>query len=80
MFSRTRRIHHLLLLSLKRNGIGSLLLDIYGLGFVLITCIRPYSRQTAAYPAPWLLEKKFWPTVSRVDDGKSTAVVLILYL
>jgi hypothetical protein len=30
---------------------------------------RPYSRQTAAYPMPWLLEKKFWPTVSRIDDG-----------
>ncbi|KAJ8702254.1 glycine decarboxylase subunit P [Pleurotus ostreatus] len=30
---------------------------------------RPYSRQDAAYPAPWLLEKKFWPTVSRVDDA-----------
>ena len=30
---------------------------------------RPYSRQEAAYPLPWLLEKKFWPTVSRIDDG-----------
>ncbi|CCM03133.1 uncharacterized protein FIBRA_05254 [Fibroporia radiculosa] len=30
---------------------------------------RPYSRQTAAFPAPWLLEKKFWPTVSRIDDA-----------
>ncbi|KAI1789821.1 glycine dehydrogenase [Ganoderma leucocontextum] len=30
---------------------------------------RPYSRQTAAYPMPWLLERKFWPTVSRVDDA-----------
>ncbi|EPQ61428.1 hypothetical protein GLOTRDRAFT_10545, partial [Gloeophyllum trabeum ATCC 11539] len=30
---------------------------------------RPYSRMTAAYPKPWLLEKKFWPTVSRIDDG-----------
>ncbi|EED79122.1 predicted protein [Postia placenta Mad-698-R] len=29
---------------------------------------RPYSRQTAAFPVPWLLERKFWPTVSRVDD------------
>lgn len=31
--------------------------------------LSPYSRQTAVYPLPWLLEKKFWPTVSRVDDG-----------
>ncbi|KAH0838023.1 glycine dehydrogenase [Lanmaoa asiatica] len=30
---------------------------------------RPYSREEAAYPMPWLREKKFWPTVSRIDDG-----------
>ncbi|THH13584.1 hypothetical protein EW146_g6657 [Bondarzewia mesenterica] len=30
---------------------------------------RPYSRQRAAYPVPWLREKKFWPTISRVDDA-----------
>ncbi|KAJ7631148.1 glycine cleavage system P-protein-domain-containing protein [Roridomyces roridus] len=30
---------------------------------------RPYSRHTAAYPLPWLEEKKFWPTVSRIDDA-----------
>ena len=30
---------------------------------------RPYSREQAAYPLPWLREKKFWPTVSRIDDG-----------
>ncbi|KAJ7170055.1 glycine cleavage system P-protein-domain-containing protein [Mycena filopes] len=30
---------------------------------------RPYSRQTAAYPVAWLQEKKFWPTVSRIDDA-----------
>ncbi|KAF8723855.1 hypothetical protein AX14_009080 [Amanita brunnescens Koide BX004] len=30
---------------------------------------RPYSRQTAAYPLSWLVEKKMWPTVSRVDDA-----------
>ncbi|KAJ6153680.1 Glycine dehydrogenase (decarboxylating) [Penicillium chermesinum] len=30
---------------------------------------RPYSRQTAAYPQPWLVEKKFWPSVTRVDDA-----------
>ncbi|KJZ72518.1 hypothetical protein HIM_08042 [Hirsutella minnesotensis 3608] len=29
---------------------------------------RPYSREVAAYPLPWLKEKKFWPTVTRVDD------------
>lgn len=30
---------------------------------------RPYSRETAVYPLPWLKGKKFWPTVSRVDDA-----------
>jgi hypothetical protein len=30
----------------------------------------PYSRQKAAYPLPWLRERKFWPAVSRVDDGE----------
>ncbi|KAL8865724.1 MAG: hypothetical protein Q9174_006732, partial [Haloplaca sp. 1 TL-2023] len=29
---------------------------------------RPYSREKAAYPLPWLREKKFWPSVTRVDD------------
>jgi glycine dehydrogenase len=32
---------------------------------------RPYSREKAAYPLPWLREKKFWPSVARVDDSKS---------
>ncbi|KAL0068681.1 glycine decarboxylase subunit P [Marasmius tenuissimus] len=30
---------------------------------------RPYSRHTAAYPLSYLEEKKFWPTVSRIDDA-----------
>ncbi len=30
---------------------------------------HPYSRQTAAYPAAWLRERKFWPAVSRVDGA-----------
>jgi glycine dehydrogenase len=29
---------------------------------------RPYSREQAAYPAPWLKEHKFWPSVGRVDN------------
>jgi glycine dehydrogenase len=29
---------------------------------------RPYSREQAAYPAPWLREHKFWPAVGRVDN------------
>ncbi|KXZ51330.1 hypothetical protein GPECTOR_13g817 [Gonium pectorale] len=29
---------------------------------------RPYTRERAAYPAPWVRQAKFWPTVSRVDN------------
>ncbi|ROW16382.1 hypothetical protein VPNG_02728 [Cytospora leucostoma] len=29
---------------------------------------RSYSREKAAYPLPWLREKKFWPSTGRVDD------------
>ena len=28
----------------------------------------PYSRELAAFPAPWTRENKYWPTVSRVDN------------
>lgn len=31
---------------------------------------RSYTRENAAYPLPWLKEKKFWPSVTRLDDGK----------
>ncbi|KAL7621538.1 glycine decarboxylase subunit P [Parahypoxylon ruwenzoriense] len=30
---------------------------------------RSYSREKAAYPLPWLKEKKFWPSVTRIDDA-----------
>ena len=29
---------------------------------------RPYGREKAAYPAPWVRAAKFWPTTSRVDN------------
>jgi glycine dehydrogenase len=29
---------------------------------------HPYSREQAAYPAPYLREHKFWPSVGRVDN------------
>lgn len=34
---------------------------------------RAYSREKAAYPLPYLVEKKFWPTVGRADDSKLKA-------
>ncbi len=30
---------------------------------------RPYSREQAAYPAPWTKEHKFWTTVGRIDNA-----------
>ncbi|TVQ42420.1 MAG: glycine dehydrogenase (aminomethyl-transferring) [Gloeocapsa sp. DLM2.Bin57] len=30
---------------------------------------HPYSREEAAYPAPWTREYKYWPTVSRIDNA-----------
>ncbi|MBL9169971.1 MAG: aminomethyl-transferring glycine dehydrogenase [Verrucomicrobiales bacterium] len=32
------------------------------------TWTRPYSREQAAFPAPWLKEHKFWPAVARIDN------------
>ena len=29
---------------------------------------HPYSREQAAFPAPWTREHKFWPSVGRVDN------------
>jgi glycine dehydrogenase len=29
---------------------------------------RPYSREQAAFPAPWTREHKFWPAVGRIDN------------
>jgi glycine dehydrogenase len=30
---------------------------------------RPYTRQQAAYPLPFVRESKFWPAVSRIDNA-----------
>jgi glycine dehydrogenase len=30
---------------------------------------RGYSRERAAFPAPWTRESKFWPSVTRVDQA-----------
>ena len=30
---------------------------------------RPYSREEAAYPAPWTKEHKFWVSVGRIDNA-----------
>jgi glycine dehydrogenase len=30
---------------------------------------RPYGREEAAFPAPWVRERKFWPAVGRIDNA-----------
>jgi len=30
---------------------------------------HPYPREEAAFPAPWVREKKFWPHVGRIDNA-----------
>lgn len=30
---------------------------------------HPYSREQAAYPLPWVREFKFWPYVTKIDNG-----------
>jgi glycine dehydrogenase len=29
---------------------------------------RPYTREQAAFPAPWVREAKFWPPAARIDN------------
>ena len=31
--------------------------------------LHPYSREEAAFPAPWTRESKFWPAVGRIDNA-----------
>lgn len=40
----------------------------------------PYERETAVYPLPYLRDRKFWPSVSRVDDGTDIALNNIFQL
>jgi glycine dehydrogenase len=30
---------------------------------------HPYSREQAAFPAPWVRDYKFWPAVARIDNA-----------
>ena len=30
---------------------------------------RPYTRERAVFPAPWLRANKFWPTVARIESA-----------
>jgi glycine dehydrogenase len=29
---------------------------------------RPYTREQAVFPLPWVKSHKFWPTVNRLDN------------
>ncbi|MBD1433375.1 aminomethyl-transferring glycine dehydrogenase [Sphingobacterium sp. DN00404] len=37
---------------------------------------RPYSRQTAAYPLPYVKLNKFWPSVGRVNDSQGDRTLI----
>ncbi len=37
---------------------------------------RPYSVETAAFPAPWVKANKFWPSVGRIDDVHGDRVLM----
>lgn len=37
---------------------------------------RPYSRQTAAYPLEYVKERKFWPSVGRVNDSQGDRTLI----
>lgn len=37
---------------------------------------RPYTRQTAAYPLPYLKANKFWPSVGRVNDSQGDRTLI----
>lgn len=37
---------------------------------------HPYTRQQAAFPLPWVRDRKFWPSVSRVDNAYGDRVLV----
>ena len=42
---------------------------------------KPYSREVAAFPLPWIKERgKFWPAVGRVDNGLFLSFFLLVSL
>jgi hypothetical protein len=50
-----------------KSGIGThqIIISLSELTFIF----RPYSREKAVWPVSGLKRNKFWPSVSRVDDG-----------
>ncbi|MCU0330541.1 MAG: aminomethyl-transferring glycine dehydrogenase [Candidatus Kapabacteria bacterium] len=37
---------------------------------------RPYTRQKAVYPLPWVRDRKFWPSIGRVDNAQGDRVLI----
>jgi glycine dehydrogenase len=37
---------------------------------------HPYSRQKAAFPLPWVRDRKFWPSIGRVDNAHGDRVLI----
>jgi len=38
---------------------------------------RPYTREEAAFPLPWVKENKFWPATGRIDDVYGDKVLVL---
>jgi len=37
---------------------------------------RPYTRAQAAFPLPWVRDRKFWPNIGRVDNAQGDRVLI----
>jgi len=37
---------------------------------------HPYTRQQAVYPLPWVRDRKFWPSIGRVDNAYGDRVLI----
>jgi glycine dehydrogenase len=37
---------------------------------------RPYTRAQAAFPLPWVRDRKFWPSIGRVDNAQGDRVLI----
>ncbi|MCX6141569.1 MAG: aminomethyl-transferring glycine dehydrogenase [Candidatus Kapabacteria bacterium] len=37
---------------------------------------HPYSRQQAVFPLPWVRDRKFWPSIGRVDNAHGDRVLI----
>ena len=54
----------------KADPVDNLLKNAHTIEALLVEEWRhPYSREEAAFPAPWTRTHKFWPSVGRIDSA-----------